>query len=107
MEILPPELLAQLSAMPEQAPEDFTCVICRNTASNRWRHSPKEYERPPICRGCEVSKGYSWNGGLRQRVAPSGGSFRDRRNALRIAALADEIDYECQRQTWSKTNAAA
>lgn len=104
---LPPELLAQLSALPEQAPEDFTCVICQCRASNRWRMSPKEYERPPICRVCERSNGRSWNGGLRQRTTPSGGSFRDRSNALRIAALADEIDHECRRQIWSKTNAAA
>ena len=98
---LPPELLAQLVAIPEDPPEDFSCSICERVASNRWKHSPRDFERPPICKSCENVTGYSWNGGARHRTKPAGGSHRDRRNAIRIDALADAIAHEATRQKWS------
>lgn len=104
---LPPELLAQLSAMPEEAPEDFRCTICQHTASNRWNHSPRDYERPPICKSCESITGYSWTGGARQRTKLTGGSPRDRREASRIAALADALSHEASRMKWSAQHGRA
>lgn len=94
---LPPELLAQLIAVPENAPEDFSCVICGHVATNQWNYSPRDYERPPICKSCENIIGYSWTGAARTRTKPTGGTFRDRREAIRIAAIADAIADEATR----------
>jgi hypothetical protein len=100
MTSLPAELLAQLSCLPEEPAADFQCAICERVASNRFNYSPRDYERPPICKSCESVSGYSWNGGARQRTKPKGGTFRDRREALRIDALADAIAHEACRQNW-------
>jgi len=94
---LPQAVLDQLSALPEDRPDDFTCAICVEQASNRWNHSPKDYERPPICKCCETITGWRWNGGAYRRTPPKGGSFRDRRNAMRIDALADALAKEARK----------
>lgn len=107
MEVLPPELLAQLSCLPEEPPRDFTCTICQRVASNRWNFSPKDYQRPPICISCERVSGYGWAGSFRHRTKPTGGNFRDRRECLRIGALADAIAEEANRQTWSTNHGRA
>lgn len=98
---LPSELLEQLVALPEKPPEDFSCAICGQVATNRWNHSPRDYERPPICKSCENITGYSWNGGVKYRTKPTGGTHRDRREAIRIGAIADAISQEANRQKWS------
>jgi hypothetical protein len=97
---LPPELIAQLSALPENAPDDFTCAVCKRAATNRWNYSPRDFERPPVCKSCEAIKGYNHTG-ARYRTKPSGGTFRDRRNAIRIDALADALSDEAAKQNWS------
>lgn len=97
---LPAELLAELSCLPEERPEDFTCTICEHVASNRWNYSARDYERPPICKSCESVTGYSWTGAMRHRTKPTGGTARDKREALRIAALADALAHEATRQQW-------
>ncbi len=107
MSDLPPHVLAQLSCIPEERPSDFECVVCRTVASNRWNHSPKDYERPPICKHCERVTGYTWTGQVRNRTLPTGGTFRDRREAGRIAALADAIAIEAQQQEWRKKHGRA
>jgi len=104
---LPPEVLAQLTAMPEEKPDDFVCAICAGDASNRWNHSPRDYERPPICKSCETITGYSWNGRPMTRTKPKGGTHRDRRDAIRIAALADAISAEAKRKLWSEKHGCA
>ena len=104
---LPPEVLAQLSCIPEEAAADFTCAICQREVTNRWNYSPRDYERPPVCKSCETVSGYSWTGAVKFRTMPTGGSFRDRREALRIGALADALADEANRQKWSTRHAAA
>jgi hypothetical protein len=104
---LPQTLLAELSCLPEEPAPDFTCAICQHVVTNRWNYSPRDYERPPICKSCESVTGYSWNGGTTHRTKPSGGSFRDRREALRIGALADAIASEATRQAWRTKHARA
>lgn len=99
---LPPEVLEQLSCIPEDAPEDFTCVICNKLASNRFNWSPRDFERPPICRVCETISGYSWTGAARHYAKPTGGTFRDRREAMRINALAEALATAATRQEWSR-----
>ncbi len=86
--------------MSEEPPADFTCVICERDASNKWNHSARHFERPPICKSCEEITGFSWNGGALHRTKPTGGTFRDKREALRIGALADAIASEANRQHW-------
>ena len=107
MECLPQEVLDQLSALPEDPPADFQCAICGCGASNKFNRSPRDYERPPVCKSCEEITGYSWNGGAMRRTKPTGGSHRDKRNALRIAALSDALVHECNRQKWSAKNGRA
>lgn len=107
VEELPAELLAELSCLPEEAPADFTCAICRAVASNRWHYSPRDYERPPICRSCETHTGFDWTGRAIHRSNPSGGTHRDKREAHRIAALADAIAQEAHQQVWRRTHGIA
>lgn len=105
MDDLPPFVLLQLTVIPEEPPEPFVCAICNHTTHNAYRYSPREFERPPICRGCETCRGYSWNGRVMSRTKPTGGSHHDRRNAIRIDALADALGAEVNRQNWSKKHA--
>ena len=102
MDYLPPELLSQLSYMPEEAPADFACAICGQHISNRWNYSPRDYERPPICHSCENISGYDWAGRPKLRTFPKGGTHRDRRQVMRIGALADAIAHEATHQQWSE-----
>ncbi|HEV7340826.1 MAG TPA: hypothetical protein VGN68_04270 [Sphingopyxis sp.] len=84
----------------EDPPADFTCAICEREASNRFHWSPRDYERPPVCKSCESLTGYSWTGAARRRTAPTGGTARDKRDAMRIGALADAIGQLAARQQW-------
>lgn len=93
----PAKLLEQLSCLPEEPPPPFTCSICAQAKDNRWHHSPKDFERPPVCQSCETVSGYRWNGGCYHRTPPRCGHHRDKRNVLRIGALADAIAHEAQR----------
>jgi len=104
---LPPELLAQLSSAPEDTPADFVCAICEQRATNRYNWSARDYERPPICKSCETVTGYSWTGAARMRTKPTGGTARDKRDALRIAALADAIGHLAARQKWEAHHGCA
>lgn len=101
---LPPELIAQLSVVPELVPTDFTCAICQREATNCWNWSPKDYERAPVCKSCERGHtGWPFRRGVQP---PKHGSFRDRREAVRIFALADALHDEAARMDWNKTHAA-
>jgi len=106
-EALPPELLAQLSCLPEEPPADFTCVICEREATNRWNYSPRDFERPPVCKSCETVTGYAWTGQSRHRTKPTGGTHRDKHEALRIDALADAIAEAATRRQWENKHGRA
>lgn len=107
MDSLPPELLDQLSCLPEEPPVDFACAICLRDVSNRWNYSPRDFERAPVCRSCESITGYAWSGGARHRTKPTGGTHRDKHEALRIDALADAIGQEAYYQQWSNLHGRA
>lgn len=86
-------------------PADFTCAICQKAASNRWNWSAKDYERPPICKCCERGR-TGWPHSRRNAQPPSHGQFRDRREAMRLFAVADALAEEAARTTWSKAYAS-
>lgn len=69
-------------------PADFICIACECNVDRRW-WQPRDRTRslPPICSYCE----HHYTTGIGK---PTHGSFMDRRNAMRIAALA-----ECLRGT--------
>lgn len=94
-------------AVIEDPPADFTCIICEHVASNRFLWSARDYQRPPICKSCEMLSGYAWHGGAINRTKPRGGTARDKREAMRIGALADAIAQEANRQKWSPKNVRA
>ncbi len=98
--LLPSKLVAELIALPEDVPEDFECIICQEIASNCFNWSPREYHRPPICASCESVTGYSLHGRARHRGKPKGGTFRDKREAIRIGAMADAIAQEATQKIW-------
>ena len=86
-------------------PADFTCAICGfQPRISSW--STRDPEFGPICKVCERVSGYDWASRARYRTKPSGGSFMDRRNAVRLLALADELAATANRIKWSKRNAA-
>lgn len=91
----------------DEPPADFKCAICKRAVSNRWNYSAKTFEHPPICKSCETVTGYSWTGAARHRTKLSGGTHRDKHQALRIDALADAIAQEANRQIWSPHHARA
>lgn len=77
----------------------FTCAICGKKPSI-WP-CDRDPEIAPICKECERVSGYDWAGRARYRTKPTGGSFMDRRNAVRILALADELAQTAKRIKWS------
>lgn len=81
----------------------FACGICARIAGpERWRVTDREAEAPPICRGCEIEfTTISEFPRARYVGAPRGGSFRDRREAMRLFAIAEALHVEAMRQTWS------
>lgn len=96
---LPAEVIAQLSCIPA---EDFVCAICQRNVDRRWNPKDANEEFPPICRNCETLSHYGPYGQPRHRTRPTAGSFRDRRMALRIGALADALVELAANQKWSK-----
>lgn len=79
---------------------DFCCVICERQVSTRWSSVGPTEEQSPVCRYCE--------GQFAQGVGkPTAGSFRDRRNAIRIYALAEALRTAAMRIHWSTQYAAA
>ncbi len=68
-----------------EPPPPFVCVVCEQTVDRRW-WSKRDRMRslPPICTSCE-----QWHTmGVGQ---PKFGSFMDRRNTMRISALASAL----------------
>lgn len=80
---------------------DFVCAICEGLVVRRWNHVGPNWQTPPICRTCETVKGWSWNGRSMLRTPPIGGSHMDKRNVLRIGALADALAETAQRMKWN------
>lgn len=72
---------------------DYTCGICQAAVEMHWNHSGAGGRLPPLCFYCESV--YSEGIGK-----PSGGSMRDRRTAMQIAALAEALRCEAARQSW-------
>mgnify|MGYP001758574395 FL=1 len=79
---------------------DFCCVICERKVNTRWCSVGRDEEVPPVCRYCE--RQYAEGVGK-----PAAGSFRDRRNAMRIYALAEALHTAAMRIQWSTQYAAA
>lgn len=100
---LPPQILAELTAWTEP---DFTCACCNQLIICRW--NPRGWGRqiPPVCNDCERVSGFDWTGRPRLRGWPSGGSYMDRRNAVRILALADNLAALANRIEWSQRHEA-
>ena len=100
---IPLSVRAQLRSWTEP---NFTCAICLQVIDCKWNRRGASRQIPPICCVCERVSGYDWAGRPRYRSKPTGGSHMDRRNAIRILALADELAQAAQRIEWSIRNAA-
>lgn len=79
---------------------DFCCVICERQVNTRWSSVGPTEELPPVCRYCEKT----YAEGVGKATA---GSFRDRRNAIRIYALAEALHTTAMQIHWSTKYAAA
>lgn len=79
---------------------DFCCVVCLRNVDTRWNYVGRDEEVAPVCRWCE--RDYSEGMGK-----PAAGSFRDRRNAVRIYVLAEALHTAAMRIQWSNRHAAA
>lgn len=69
---------------PHFGDRQFTCVICKSHVVETEHWSFNYMSVPPLCRWCEHSWGNSTNG--------TSGSFRDRRIANQIKALAVALE---------------
>ena len=73
---------------------DFCCAICERKVSTRFCSVGRDEELAPVCRWCE--RDYAEGTGK-----PTVGSFRDRRNAIRIYVLAEALHTAAMRIQWS------
>lgn len=71
----------------------FVCVICQREVNDRWGSRGRTRILPPFCGFCE---GHYSSG----KKAPVSGAFMDRRNAVRIAALAEALLSEAMVMAW-------
>jgi ribosomal protein L40E len=85
----------------------FRCAICRREIDTRldWARKGKYLELAPVCRRCEqneVSSGYGSRAASGSRI--NSGSFKDRRIASRLLALANTLILEANQASWRKSN---
>lgn len=79
------------------AGENFICAICEQTVDMRWNsyRQGRDTILPPICNGCE--------GQYTDRIGkPKHGALRDRREAIRICALAEALIGNAYSLKWSQ-----
>lgn len=80
--------------------DDFTCVICQHRIWMRWNVVGPGEQIPPVCRSCESH----YAKGAGQTMA---GSFRDRREAIRLFAVAEALHCAAKQIQWSIDYGAA
>lgn len=75
----------------------FVCAICERMQDDPYASVRRGPDRaiPPICRYCEGDF-------TRGKGRPHGGSFRDRREVMRIFALAEALLRAATTKQWSK-----
>lgn len=73
----------------------FFCAICQRQICLRWNPRGRGSEIAPICRYCEGE--YTRGVG-----APTHGSFRDRREVMRLGALAEALRSLATRKEWER-----
>ena len=75
--------------------EPFVCAACEQTIDRRWWSARDRHrDLPPICTPCEHRY-------TRSVGEPRHGSFMDRRNAMRISALAECLLGTASSMDWS------
>ena len=86
----------------------FECAICERTVVPEYRHlrgqlAGRDGSIKPICKSCENGAHGSNSYGHRFKGVPRlyHGAFMDRRIAIQIGALAQEIEGEAHRKEWS------
>jgi len=67
--------------------DSFECVICEHSIDLRWNFPNNIQTIPPVCRYCEKN----WC-----KSTPTRGSFKDRRIAAQISALAEALENEAR-----------
>lgn len=80
---------------------NFICVACEREVENRW-WSPRNRDRalPPLCPCCE--------GHYSERIGkPNHGSLADRRNAMRLVAIAEALHTAACAKQWGVRYASA
>lgn len=80
------------------APEAFDCAICGHHIDNRWPGPKQIWSLAPVCRYCEDT----WAHPL-----PPQGSFKDRRIARQIGALAEALETAAKHANWRSPHAPA
>ena len=80
---------------------NFVCSVCERDVDRRWWNlRDRKRNLPPICSYCEQY--------YAARIGPpKRGSAMDRRNAMRIAALAEAILGAAGIKQWSATHGRA
>lgn len=87
----------------KEASASFSCVCCgshRNGINVYAARTGRDREIAPICLSCERTASYDWTGRARTRNVGTAGTFMDRRNIMRGAALADHLAAEASRIAW-------
>src|SRR3546814_11833544 len=84
--------------MAFERPPAFDCAICERHISNQWPGAKQKWPLAPVCFYCEDTNA--------ARVEPAG-SFRDRRLARQIGALANALGGEARRAHYTRYGNAA
>lgn len=84
--------------MSEEQQVAFDCAICGRHVDFRWPGAKQSWHIDPLCRYCETT----W--GPRQKPH---GSFKDRRMAVQISALANALESEARAAHYRRYGYAA
>lgn len=85
----------------------FVCAICEREIRDYPFRNGRDRHLPPLCRGCESTHTYSWNGRSRELARITDGSPMDRRKAKQVFALSDALHSEAATLNWKDNHGRA
>ena len=76
----------------------FDCIVCERSVTDYPDRNGRDRHIAPICNNCE--RGYGDRG-------PTAGNFMDRRNAVRLSAIANALHNRASCLNWERRHGRA